>query len=276
MIDLEDAKYQRVVCNRGGASIWTGEVIEPLVVAWIEDITDLPVPTVIAHGSLSTEENTTRWALYEYCEGTMPSMETPAERERLAALGGTLLGQLHAARSFEQRGGLGRSDETLEIRPTEGVSILESRLGRHFVTVNDAPTHEPPSVLAHGDFRPANLLVRNGRISAVLDWGNAHITHPGFSLARAEVRFVDLLADDSSERGVLRDRFRTSYAAHHRLPASVITELPRFKALWVAQAARNLLGVARTPHGRWQLRRQLRDLRSRGGKRYQTRVRPKG
>jgi aminoglycoside phosphotransferase (APT) family kinase protein len=34
-----------------------------------------------------------------------------------------------------------------------------------------APEHEAAPVLIHGDMLPANLLVRGGRLSAVLDWG---------------------------------------------------------------------------------------------------------
>lgn len=34
-----------------------------------------------------------------------------------------------------------------------------------------APAHGGPPVLIHGDMLPANLLVRDGRLSAVIDWG---------------------------------------------------------------------------------------------------------
>ena len=264
VVDITGPDARRVVCKRGGASIWTGEVIEPLVATWVGESTSLPVPTVLAQGSLAVGEDSTRWALFEYREGTQPTMETPAQRDWIAARAGAILGRLHAAFSFDRRGGLGSTDGDLVIRPDEGVSILKSRLVRQFVTAGDATTPAVPPVLAHGDFRPENLLVRGERVSALLDWGNAHITHPGFSLARAEVRFVDLPAATRNERVELRTRFRTAYAAHHSLPAFLLSELRRFKMLWTAQAAANLVGVARTSRGWLQLRRQLRQYRSDG------------
>ena len=263
VVELAGHEHRRVVCKRGGASIWTDEVIEPRVTKWVGETTALPVPTVLAQGSIAARADSARWALYEYLEGTRPTLDTPAQRDWLVTRAGAMLGQLHAAFSFDRRGGLGSTDGDLVIRPADGVSILSSRLARQVITADDAMTPAIPPVLAHGDFRPANLLVRDDRVTAVLDWGNAHITHPGFSLARAEVRFVDIPAASGRERAELRNRFRTTYTDYHQLPAFVISELPRFKALWIAQAAANLVGVARTARGRSQLRRQLREHRSR-------------
>ena len=259
VVELASTGRERVVCKRGGASIWTGDAIEPLVAARVREETGLPIPTVLAQGSLAAVDGPARWAVYEYRDGTRPTVETPARRGRLAARAGTLLGRLHASFSFDRRGGLARTDGELAVRPAAGVTILESRLARRFVTAGVATAPAVPPVLAHGDFRPANLLLRGERVTAVLDWGNAHVTHPGLSLARAEVRFADLPAATGSERVELREQFRTAYAARHSLPAFVVSELPRFKALWIAQAARNLAGVARTTRGRTQLRRQLRE-----------------
>lgn len=257
VVDLANSDGQRVVCKRDGASIWTGDVIEPLVATWVGERTDLPVPNVISKGSLSAGLESARWALYEFIDGTPPSLETPSERAWIATRAGSLLGRLHAAFAFDRRGGLARSDGELVIRPTDGVSILDSLLGHRFVSTAEASAPAVSPVLAHGDYRPANLLVRDKRVAAVLDWGNAHVTHPGFSLARAEVRFADLPASSASERTELRERFRSSYADHHSVPGTVMAELPRYKVLWVVQAAHNLVGVAQTPRGRVQLRRQL-------------------
>lgn len=84
-------------------------------------------------------------------------------------------------------------------------------------------------VLDHGDFRPENLLVDDESVVAVLDWGNAQVTHHGFALARAEVRFVDRPARSPDERVDLQERFRTAYANHRPLPQFVEIELPRLK-----------------------------------------------
>ncbi|WP_436774598.1 phosphotransferase family protein [Yinghuangia sp. YIM S09857] len=41
-----------------------------------------------------------------------------------------------------------------------------------------APPGSGPNVLVHGDFKPGNLLIRDGRVTAVLDWETAHLGDP--------------------------------------------------------------------------------------------------
>lgn len=91
VVELEGGS-RRVVCKRGGASIWTGDVIEPLVTGLVARETDLPVPEVLAHGSLRNVDSPTRWALYEYCDGVQPTVATPERRARLATRAGDILG----------------------------------------------------------------------------------------------------------------------------------------------------------------------------------------
>ncbi|WP_404408143.1 phosphotransferase family protein [Jeotgalibacillus malaysiensis] len=35
----------------------------------------------------------------------------------------------------------------------------------------------------HGDLHPKNMIVRNGRLSGIIDWGDAHIGHPAVDLS---------------------------------------------------------------------------------------------
>jgi aminoglycoside phosphotransferase (APT) family kinase protein len=68
------------------------------------------------------------------------------------------------------------------------------------------------SALLHMDFRPANLLTRQGRIVAVVDWANALVGDPGLELARA------------AESGLLDAGFLAGYgvpAPFERLPRPV-------------------------------------------------------
>jgi aminoglycoside phosphotransferase (APT) family kinase protein len=70
--------------------------------------------------------------------------------------------------------------------------------------------HEvPPArpVLAHGDFRPGNVLYSGDRITGVLDWEMAHLGHPAEDLAWA------YRALWSPERFVPLDEFVTAYTA---------------------------------------------------------------
>lgn len=54
------------------------------------------------------------------------------------------------------------------------------------------------AVLTHGDFRPTNLIVRQGRVSSVIDWEFAMAGHPIADIAqffRYEDQFSPRLKD---------------------------------------------------------------------------------
>lgn len=78
-----------------------------------------------------------------------------------------------------------------------------------------------PATLLHGDFWPQNLIWRQGRIAAILDWEDATIGDPLSDIACTclELRYL------FGKRGM--ERFKQTYAKHARLEAS------RF-ALWLA------------------------------------------
>lgn len=252
-----DGDPGRAVCKRGGASVWTGDVIEPAVLELVDERTELPVPTVLGAGRVGDGRDTTRYGLYEYRRGTLPDRSPVLSGEELASQAGSWLGRLHAAFSFDRRGGLGQHDDVLRIERPRVPWLLETAMARHFLPTGPATAPAVPPVLAHGDFRPGNLLTDGDRITAILDWGNAHVTHPGLSIARAEVRFADTRAATAEERGRLRNHFRAGYAARRDIPPPIQENLGRFKRLWLCQAGANLARVATTATGRNQLWRQL-------------------
>ncbi|NGM68826.1 aminoglycoside phosphotransferase family protein [Natronolimnobius sp. AArcel1] len=290
----------RIVCKRGGASVWTGDVIEPLVCERVRAVTDLPVPAVLAQGSLvggdqqaATPE---RWALYEHLEGETPTTTGPLEpavRCRLVAAAGARLGQLHsvslAAFGLENGaestgntnastnatsvsvGGLARGpDGDLEVCTPDGWHAIEARESAALYDRLSVPLAGDPDcvpVLTHGDYQPRNLLIASdGSITGILDWGNAHVTHATYALARAEVRFVDLewIAGrlEPGERDRLRRLFRDGYASKGPLERTTELErqLRRYKWLWVCQSLANYGQIARSARGRTQLWRQCRRL----------------
>lgn len=79
-----------------------------------------------------------------------------------------------------------------------------------------APPRLPdaPVVLLHGDLWPGNVLWRDGRIAAVLDWEDAALGHPEVDLAtaRLELRW----ARDAAAA----DAFTAAYAARRGAPDS--------------------------------------------------------
>lgn len=274
-----EASPRRAVCKIGGASIWTGDVIEPLVVDFVESTTDLPVPSVLASGLVDPTpiDGSGRWALYEHLVGENPHCRyrsmSPDARSQLLDDAGDLLGRLHAAHSFDRVAGIGYEDGRLTLCDPIGPHVVTpggppavvKRLRRSSPLSTPIPdplidvrTRIP--VLCHGDYHPGNLLVEDGRVSAVLDWGNAHVTHAGYAFARAEARFVDVhRLTPRNERRADRRTFREAYARHAPIEPDFDRHAPIYKLCWLAQSAANYATIVRTPRGRMQIARQLRN-----------------
>jgi len=243
---------ERAVCKIGGPSVRTGEVIEPLVVALVAEQTNIPVPAVLATGTIGDR----RWALYEFRPGAVPEYERldPASRERIVRRVGVALGELHAVEGFDRVGGLARSDGCLTVRSPFRPWVPERLRG----VLPAGAVGEP--VLCHGDLFPGNLLVEGDRIAALLDWGNAHVSTPGYALARAEMRFVDWFRPPAGERDRLRAALRAGYRAHRALPPAYETVAGLWKAAWLAQSVGRLGRHTHTRRGRRQLRRHAESL----------------
>jgi len=45
------------------------------------------------------------------------------------------------------------------------------------------PTQPVDPVVCHGDFHPANILVADGQVTGLIDWGNVMFTHPEYDVA---------------------------------------------------------------------------------------------
>jgi len=247
---------ERAVCKLGGASVWTAEVIEPLVARLVWAETDLPIPAVLASGAIRNTSGPDRWALYGYREGRSARTAGVAGRGWFLRAGGRLLGRLHEAFAFDRVGGLGRADGALRLRQPARRNLLASSLVP--VPGPGGADGRPQPVLTHGDYQPSNLLVADGEVTAVLDWGNAHVTDAGYALARAETRFVDLPRLDDRRRA--REAFRDGYASvRDGLPPGYTDRVARYRALWLAQSTLHVGAIAATPRGRRQLRRQVRN-----------------
>jgi aminoglycoside phosphotransferase (APT) family kinase protein len=253
-----DGDPGQVVCKFGGPSVRTGDVIEPFVLELVSRTTTLPVPAVLASGTLREGNQRMRWALYEFREGDQPSTYRGLSAQRRGHIVrevGAVLGQLHARHQFERTGGLAREGQQLVVRDPAGLHIPE--LGRRRLPW--LPGNSQP-VLTHGDLFPENLLVdSDGEVTAVLDWGNAHVTTAGYALARAEMRFVDWYLFPAGERRQLRDRLRAGYRQYRPLPVDY-RPATAHKLLWLAQSGERHLRNATTSRGRRQLRQHARSL----------------
>ena len=124
----------------------------------------------------------------------------------------------------------------------------------------DATAFTGPPVLLHGDFWARNLIWRDGRIAAILDWEDAATGDPLSDLACALLELKYLFEDR------LARLFEAAYRRHLAVD-------PRRLALWqvyVAAAAQRHMGAwglerAREDHMRQTALRQIREAAARLG-----------
>jgi len=261
-----DGEPDDVVCKIGGPSVRTGDVIEPLVLKLVDQTTELPAPSVLGTGALAAEDETP-WAVYEFREGEQPSPYRTLDldvQERIVNDIGSILGQLHAAREFERTGGLARAGTDLEIREPEGMDF-PARGRRLLERIGTIDSYDWEPVLSHGDLYPGNLLVDDaGRITGLVDWGNAHVTTAGYALARAQMRFIDWFRFRPSHRQQLYDALQEGYREHRSLPDDYPDLSGFYETLWLAQSADRIRRHVQTAQGRQRLRKHVASLISQG------------
>ncbi|SDJ93918.1 Phosphotransferase enzyme family protein [Halovenus aranensis] len=260
LLDL-DGDPGRAVCKLGGPSVRTGDVIEPLVLELVTETTTVPAPSVLASGHIQTEP-TTRWALYEFRDGSLPTPFPAFGEGRFTIVRqiGAMLGEVHATHQFDQTGGLVRDGDELAVERPDGLWIPEQ--GRRLADRTGCDPGDWQPVLTHGDLFPGNLLATDGDVTAFLDWGNAHVTTAGYALARAEMRFVDWFwrAFSGATREQLRRELHEGYRQYRSLPPDYETLATAYKLLWLGQSVERLGRHTLSSRGRAQLRRHLRGL----------------
>jgi len=94
------------------------------------------------------------------------------------------------------------------------LGLAESdRILERFRDLADAPLWDGPPVWLHGDPHPANLLVHDGALRAVIDFGDITSGDPASDLATAWLTF------DADGRGAFRERLRYDDATWRRAHA---------------------------------------------------------
>jgi aminoglycoside phosphotransferase (APT) family kinase protein len=83
-----------------------------------------------------------------------------------------------------------------EHRAEPDESLAESRLRAALAVAWPPPRRNPP-VLLHGDVWPGNLLWRDGRLQAVIDWEDAAAGDPLADLANARLELFIALGEDA-------------------------------------------------------------------------------
>jgi len=154
----------------------------------------LPIPVPLAKGE-PDEGYALQWSVYEWIDGEPADTGTIADRTGFAD---SLAGFLVALRHVDPTGGpepglhnwfRGGPLQVYDSQTRQAVDVLEDRVPRDLVTAVwqsalRAPWDGRP-VWFHGDVAPGNLLVRDGALAAVLDFGTCGVGDPACDLVIA-------------------------------------------------------------------------------------------
>jgi aminoglycoside phosphotransferase (APT) family kinase protein len=145
----------------------------------------VPIPVPLARGAPS-DEFPWEWGVYPWLEGAHPDGDGDAES--LAAFVEALHGIDLAGGPLARRGR--PLAEAQDESAREALLQLEGLIDVAAATAAwdsalEAPSWDGPPVWVHGDLLPANLLVRNGRLSGVIDWGSVGVGDPAVDMVAA-------------------------------------------------------------------------------------------
>jgi hypothetical protein len=202
---------------------------EPLLARLAAERAGVPVAPVLAAG----EHDGVAYVVTERVPGedlhtTVGSLDWPTASRVLRSLG-RHLGRLHAVFSFDGAGRVVARDGELAVAdPTdprrwlreyveEGVDRLPPGLadlgpevrGLLDDRIGDLPVDQPVALLPW-DYRPGNAVFRDGRVAALLDWGDPLAAPPGLSAAKSEYLTVDWYFE-GDRLAATRNAFREGY-----------------------------------------------------------------
>lgn len=167
----------------------------------------LPIPAPIATG-VPGEGYPFPWSVYEWLEGE------PASRERISDLGhfatdlaAFLLalyaidasgGPVAGAHNFHRGGSLGVYDGETREATAKLAGKIDGAAATEVWEAALASRWERAPVWVHGDVAAGNLLIRDGRLAAVIDFGSSGVGDPACDLVIAWTLF------DAASRAAFR------------------------------------------------------------------------
>ena len=170
----------------------------------------LAVPVPLAHGS-AAEGYPWVWGVYRWIDGEL-AVAGAAD----ADLARDLARFVRALQGLQLSGGpqsfrgepLREYDDSVRSALAESEGLVDVDAVRAvWEATLEVPEPSAPPVWAHGDLMPANLLLREGRLAAVIDWGGVGLAGrapdlmPAWNLFDVETRPVyrtELDADDDT------------------------------------------------------------------------------
>lgn len=157
---------------------------------WLPKIAPfLPVaiPTPLGNGEPG-EGYPYPWSVYPWLEGENPTVGELADPDGLARdLARFVLALQAVDATGGPRGGRGVPLEQRESPTRAAIRALQGTVDTAAVTsaweaALEVPAWAGPPVWAHGDLSPGNLLIKDGRLTAVIDFGTLGIGDPAVDL----------------------------------------------------------------------------------------------
>ncbi|MFF4486700.1 aminoglycoside phosphotransferase family protein [Streptomyces sp. NPDC001544] len=153
----------------------------------------LPVPTPVPVGRGAPGAGFPwPWSVYRWLEGRNP---VAGRLEKPEALAGDLAGFVRALRRIDPADGppgyRGVPLATRDAPTRDALAQLAERgidtapMTARWEEALDAPAHTGAPAWAHGDLSPGNVLVEDGRLSAVIDFGTVGVGDPAVDLIAA-------------------------------------------------------------------------------------------
>lgn len=160
------------------------------------------------------------WSVYRWLEGEPLDRVPEADLVALAGELGRFLARLHraptggappaGAGSFHRGGDLAHYGPEVEVSLDRLAGAADVPAARQVWKRALTSRWERSPMWVHGDVAPGNLLLRGGRLAAVIDWGQACAGDPACDLAIAWATL------DEPARAALREAMPLDDAAWHR------------------------------------------------------------
>ena len=130
------------------------------------------------------------WSIVPYIPGQVAAETPPADLTAAAVSLGGFLAALHTpappdapANPFRGVPLAERTDTLMRNLSTVADQVDRAAVRRAWATALAAPRWTEPPVWVHGDLHPANILVHDGRISGVIDFGDLTAGDPAADLS---------------------------------------------------------------------------------------------
>ncbi|PEX80297.1 aminoglycoside phosphotransferase family protein [Bacillus cereus] len=171
----------------------------------------LPISAPIAKGNQS-EEYPWSWSINKWVEGETVTKENVHDLNEFATDLGSFLvalqsidasnGPIAGAHNFYRGGLISVYDQEARVAIENNKDVFDEALLKYFWNLALRSTWERKPVWVHGDIAPGNLLVKDGKLSAVIDFGILGVGDPACDAAMAWTFF------DKNSRNIFKEILR--------------------------------------------------------------------